>query len=197
MQNFVLTNTANCGIIEKTKGVIFMKKMLAIICSLVYAMLVLTSCSSQTSEIGFDNPDKWGCKLIEIEWIDENSSYIAEDNEGEFVITYGAHIFELYAKEGQISYYILKNDSIRGNGTAAYNVLDNDLISVSSQDEGSGMIRITDRTKEKNIDILGISRSGDYDSDEKYIPYSFIDESKTPVFFKKGDYYDYYKLYLK
>lgn len=150
-----------------------------------------------TSEIGFDNPKEWGCKMIEIELIAECSSYIGEDTEGKFVITNGAHIFELYTDKGQLAWYILQNASVKGNGTSTYNVLDNDLISVSSQDEGSGMIRITDREKEKNIDILSISRSGDYDSDEKYISYSLIDESKTPQFFKKGDFYDYYKLYLK
>lgn len=150
-----------------------------------------------TGEIGFDNPNEWGCKLIEIECLDGCNHYIYADNGGKCVIINGAHIFEFYTEKEQLACFIMRNDSIYGNGTSTYNVLDNDLISVSSQNEGSGMIRITDRTKEKNIDILGISRGGDYDSDEKYISYSLIDESRAPELYEEGGLYNYYKLYLK
>lgn len=149
------------------------------------------------SKIGFNNPDEFGCKLIQIESLEKNGGHIFEDNQGKCVIINRARIFEFYDDKGQLAFYFMKDGDIEFDDIFTYSVLDNDSISTFSSDEGAGMLRITDRTVEKNISVLGISRDGGFDSDEKYISYNLIDESRKPEFYEEGDLSDYYKLYLK
>lgn len=149
------------------------------------------------NKIGFNNPDEFGCKLIQIESLEKNGGHIFEDNQGKCVIINRARIFEFYNNKGQMAFYFMKDGDIEFDDIFTYSVLDNDSISTFSSDEGAGMLRITDRTVEKNIAVLEISRDGGFDSDEKYISYNLIDESRKPEFYEEGDLSDYYKLYLK
>lgn len=149
--------------------------------------------TTQTSmrDWGFSNPELWGCKLLEIIGAEDKHFFL--DEGGGFVIIEHTRFWEFYPNHGQITTYFYDNGVLEGDNVANYSVLDNDLISVYSSDEGNGMIRITERNMEDGKLIFGLRRGGDYETDDEYISYSLIDTTREPEFFTKG----YYKLYLK
>lgn len=150
---------------------------------------------------GFSNPELWGCKLLEIISTEDDEHFFTDEG-GEFVIIKHTRFWEFYPNNGQMTFYFYNNGILEGDDVYNYSVLNNDLISAYSSDEGNGMLRITERKTEDGKLIFGLSRSGDYETDCECISYDLIDTTRDPEFFAEGEEgyyykYDYYKLYLK
>ncbi len=149
------------------------------------------------AEVGFENPNSWGNSIIEIQST-TTGNVIFSDDTGTFVIASNrARCFEFYPSQGQMLWGFMNTDfAMNDTEFATYTVLNNDTISVFSPDEGNGILKIIDRKEEKNTTIFEIDNNGGRSS-EYYIPQKSLDTSITPALFQEGDYYDYYKYYIK
>lgn len=150
---------------------------------------------SSMSKWGFENSEKWGNEFLKIVSTEENE-VIFKDEKGTYVIIQeGSSLWEFYPKEGQVllGRFYFEGSNIKGSGN--YTVLDNNTISLSSQEEGNGALRITDRIIKDDIIVFVIDNNGS--EIQYYIPYEMLDLKESPTLYKDGGKYDFYKVYVK
>ncbi len=150
------------------KGESVMKKVLAIVISLVIIILSFASCSSgyDAEDFNFYDMEKQEARIVEIEDYNFEENYV-------LVSEYGIDIWGilndnmvLYSRdisESSNDTYKIEAEEVDMTGT--YTIIDDDLMSVSLYDEGEGTLSINSRhthpTKNYVVVIEGKNNSSD------------------------------------
>ncbi len=142
-----------------------------------------------TIEIGFNNIDDWGGKLITIK-ADDSGNYVFKDSNGIYVIiSEGTGIWEFYTKENYAvmsSFYV--NGAYSTEASSSYTILDNDTFACNGY-----TMRILNRFASNGVSLIEMTNGGS--NSHTYIPYAFLNSDSFELY--KEDRFDYYKCYIK
>lgn len=153
-----------------------------------------------SNNIGFDNIEKWGGELVEIQ-PDDYGNLVREDGDGKYVIIQnGTGFWEFIPSESQFlaSSFYVESFNRKDTDVCELTVIDDDTVSVVETWD-SYLLQITERIEERNVIILKFLNGS---RDEYMMPFKNIDFTKEAVFYKEGETYGensyhYYKVYLR